>query len=66
MAPRVATAPQEEGEEETAELEAEEDAAGGAEPASVATSGEAAQRAKAARLGKKLRRKTVLKEQPPA
>lgn len=68
MAPRAATAQHEAEEDETAwEAEPGEDSGETAEPtAAVPSEDAAAQKAKAARLGKKLRRKAAVKEQPPA
>ena len=65
MAPRAQA--RDEAEEEGEELEAaDEPSAEESEPSAQGGDDAAAQRAKAARLGKKLRRKALAKEQPPA
>ena len=68
MAPRAAAAQQEVEEEEIGEPETEsgEDSGEAVESETVPEDDAAAQKTKAARLGKKLRRKTMLKEHPPA
>jgi hypothetical protein len=67
MAPRATAAQQEVEEEEIGQLETESgEDSGETVESETAPEDDAAQKAKAARLGKKLRRKAMLKEHPPA